>query len=376
MKRHAGTILLLPLLLSGLFSCTPQAEDPAVANLDFGTLIGTSQNDEVNPRSQVKWIKSSRLATLVKQKSSFILLLHGSSDTCSCYVGWHANIAAYAKAHNALIYGIDLDELESGTEYYGLQRVASYDTLAVFKDGAVLHQQTTEDQSDPFAHDYATLSDWLRKRTNDAKIYYVNEALLDAYYQGSRAFTVYFGRDNCGDCAYLSTTGLRDYLNSHERVDDCFFYIDFDAYRPTANPTEEPDLYQEQSSAYAEKKAKYGLEESEGNPMGFDYGVFPTVYHINPDGYSFKGDVIEAAGVFYNERVDRTSGEVSEIYFSKQRYESAKGSYLQYLGPEGANLEKPYMENLVLDPSKDRHEQLKPYETPFFNALLDYAVKA
>ena len=373
MKTRFPLLLTLPLLAGSLLSCRNEG---ITVQLDFGTLIGTAKTDAVDARSQLQWITYSRLAQLVNDGGSFALLVHGSADTCTCYVGWHENLAKYVKAKKVLIYAIDLADFEKGSDYFGIQIAQSYDTLALFGDGKVKHQHTTANQSDTFVTDYAALAEWINRRIEAPKVFYVNEELLDGFYHGSETFTIYFGRDTCPDCTYLSRTIMRDYVRSHKTLEPNFFIIDFDVFRPTASRTQDPDTYAAQSEKYKEKKIKYGLDQAEDNPAGFSLDAcFPTLRFIRPDGESFRGDVIEASGVFFNESVNRTTGEVGNFYFTKERYESAKNGYLNYLGPEYGNLPKPYMETFSIDPSKNKNEQLGTYEKPFVEALLDYAVK-
>ena len=214
---------LLPLLL---FSCG--GESDTRVSLRFVTLIGTRSEDEVTHVSQIKWIKKSVLTQLVDKAENFVLLLHGSADTCTCYTEWHDTILArYAKAHKTLIYGIGLDEFESDTEYYGLQRGLGFDTLAIFENGKAKYQHTTAQSDDPFVTNYAKFSAWMEDRVKDPVIFTVNEEILDGFYEGNEGFTVYFGRDTCGDCSYLNRTGLRSYIDSHDIKEPNFFYIDF-----------------------------------------------------------------------------------------------------------------------------------------------------
>lgn len=369
-KKNALFLTLLPLLL---LSCGSSDNGPV--SLRFGTLIGTQEDDAITHVSQIKWIKKSVLTRLVNQEENFLLLLHGSSDTCTCYTTWHDEILArYAKAHHSLIYGITLSEFESDAEYYGLDRGEGYDTLAIFEKGKAKFQHNTAKETDPFVSSYGEFSLWMEKRVKDPVIFTVNEEILDGFYEGNEAFTIYFGRDTCGDCSYLNRTALRTYIDSHSVKEPNFFYLDFDPYRPASD---DPDA-EAKWLIYQEKKDKYGLSWSEDNPAGFDTGAFPTIFYVNPDGESYCGDVIEAAGVFYNESI-ADDGSVGSAYFTKERYDAASSSYLGYLYE--SNLTTKYFDDIkVAGDSKTRGDAkkdlLRPYEEPIFTALLDYCVGA
>lgn len=351
-------LFFLPLLLLGtLASCDDTKNAPV--QLDCGTRIGL--NEEVSARSHLTWIKKSKLKDLISDKGNFILLLHGSSDTCTCYSTFHTNVLVpYVKHHKALIYAIDLDEFESDSDYYGVIRQVGIDTLAIFRDGVLAYQRTTEDETQKWYYEYAAFNDWMAERALDAKIYYVNEEQLDAYYAGSQPFTVYFTLENCPDCRYLSRNALRKYLQNHKVTEENFFYFDVVDYWKS-------------DDTKAAIKAKYGLSYSEDNTVGLDKGYVPTVYHINPDGIHLKGDVIEAAGVFYNEKI--TDGIVSHTYFTQERLDEAKNTYLTYLNE--SNLTPKVLEGLnvgAVPEGGNWHDLLAPYEDPIFNALLDYAI--
>lgn len=372
-KTRLFSLAILPLLL---LSCGGEAETQVP--LRFGTLIGTRAEDQITHVSQIKWVKKSVLTSLVSKEENFILLLHGSSDTCTCYTEWHDTILArYAKAHKTLIYGIGLEEFESDSEYYGVQRGVGFDTLAIFSQGKVKYQHTTQKADDPWVNDYGQFSMWMEKRVKDPVIFTVDETILDGFYEGNEAFTIYFGRDTCGDCSYLNRTGLRSYIDSHAIAEPNFFYIDFDVYRFKRSDCASDEEYEEKQAIYQGKKDKYGLSWSEDNPAGYSTGAFPTVFYVNPDGESFTGDVIEAAGVFYNESASNDM--VKGSYFTQERYEAASSSYLGYL--KESKVERKYYEGIAIPggsqvaPHSDAEKDLlRPYEEPIFNALMDYCV--
>lgn len=370
-RNHALPFLFLPLLLAGLFSCQGNEEAKPV-NLRFGTLIGNHDYDPISGTSQLTFIKKSKLNQLVASGDNFLLLLHGSSDTCTCFTNWHNQVLApYIKHNKLLVRAITLTEFESDTEYYGLKRVAGYDTLAVFEKGKAVFQKTTDNETDPFVTTYSGFAEWMGKRTQNPQIFYVDEELLDEFYASNEDFTVYFGRDTCGDCGYLNRTALASYLDTHQALEKNFLYIDFDAYRPSRGD----DGYEEAMVHYQEMKDKYGLSYDAENPAGYGKGAFPSVYYVHPDGHSYKGDVIEASGVFYNDSVGE-DGKVKDSYFTKERYESGKDTFLTYLAD--SELTTKWFDDLSLlkesEASNDRHELLSPYEEPIFNALLEYAV--
>ena len=360
MKKSA---FLLPfVLLPALFACGNGNESSPV-KLDFGTRIGL--DEEISFRSHLKFVKKSKVNQLVADKGNFILLVHGAADTCTCYTEFHEKVLVpYVKHHKALIYAIDLDEFESDGQYLGITRVVGSDTLAIFENGLAKYQHTTENLSDKWTHNYATFNEWMRERASDAKIFLIDEETLDSYYLDNDPFTIYFGLENCPDCRYLNRTGLRSYLQSHPVTEANFFYIDMAPFWGDAE-------------LKAEKMAKYGLSNTEANPnpIGFEKGYVPSVFYVNPDGIHFQGDVIEAAGVFYNESL--TEGIIGHTYFTAERLEAGKDTYMSYLSSSSVGTK--VLEGVQVETIKgatDWHDAVQPFEEPIFNALLDYAIGA
>ena len=355
---------LLPLLLlPALAGCNGGSSSTQV-KLDFGTKIGLDA--DLSPRSHLKFVKRSKVNQLVSDKGNFILLVHGSSDTCTCYTEFHEKVLVpYVKYHKALIYAIDLEEFESDSNYLGITRIVGVDTLAIFEGGILRYQHTTEDLTDKWVSQYATFNDWMRERAVDARIFYVDESILDSYYQADAYFTVYFTLEGCPDCRYLDRTALRSYLGSHEVTEQNFFYFDMSPYWADAE-------------LKAEKMAKYGLSVS-GDPVrGLDRGYVPTIFYVQPDRIHYNGDVVEAAGVFYNETsLASTNGIIEHTYFTAERLEEGKDTFMSYLA--NSNVETKVLAGInagIPAEGEDRHDPLAKYETPIFNALLDYAIGA
>lgn len=364
LKKVLPLFVLCCSALPALFSCG-NSDQVNQVQLDFGTHIDTGSDALITPLSQIQWVKKSKINQLVKNQSSFLMLLHGSGDECTCYTEWHNKVLApYVKRNSLLVYGVTLAEFESDSEYLGVNRISGSDTLAIFENGTLRYQHDTSNLKDAFVSDPVTFSNWMKERVSLPKIYTVSSEILDGFYEGNEPFTIYYGRDSCPDCSYLSTHLLKDYLKTTNVVKKTFLYFDFDAFYARKGTPE--------YEGYLEKKAAYGLASSEENPAGFGAGMFPTIYYVQPNGEDRQGDVIQAAGVFFNESIK--DGTIQGSYFTKERYEEARDSYLEYLD-EKEGLTTKWIEGTSLSEDlSDRHEALKPYEKPLFEALLDFAV--
>ena len=361
------------MLALGLSACGPNPAQSKVA-LRFGSLIGMEA--AIAGESQLQRIDYSVFARLVSDEENFLLIVRGSSQGCTCFQEWHDEVLSpYIKRNKLLVRIISLDEFRTGNQnkasdpedplhekaknQFGVNLVDSSETLCVFRGGELAYQHTNADLDSDWVKKYSVFSEWMNQRIELPRIYYVDEAILDSYYEGNAQFTVYFGRDTCGDCRYLGKTALRRYLDANNVEDGIFLYIDFDQWRGT--------------DAYQEKKDKYGLSQSEKNPAGYETGVFPTLYSVNPDNGRKTGDVIESAAVFYNESVK--DNVVSGSYFTQERLNDASANYLYYL--KESSVQTKVLEGLTLPESEaSRHERLASYEEPIFQAFLDATVKA
>lgn len=367
LNKRLSFLLLSGALLLGMASCG-EGEKTTAVSLDFGTYVGNQATDVINARSQILWIKRSKLNQLVTGKASFLLLLHGSGDECTCYTEWHNNcLAPYVKQNKLLVYGIELSEFESESEYYGVPRHSGAETFCVFEGGTLRYYHDTTNLQDPFVNQYSAFYEWMKQRVSFPKIYTVSTEILEGFYEGNDPFTVYFGRDTCPDCSYLTNTLLRDYLKTTKVVKQNFLYFDFDVFYAKKDTPE--------YEGYLQKKAEYGLAESEDNPAGMGAGLFPTVYFVQPNGNDKTGDVIQASGVFFNESVKDSL--ISGSYFTQERYEDGKDSYLCYLADD-VNVKSKWIEGSPIEVAgktrDDLHEALKPFEEPLFKSLLDFSV--
>ena len=348
---------LLPLTLLSLVSCGGQ-ESPKSVVLDMGSYIGYHADKSHTEENTVTPIAYSQLKTLVTEERSFLLLVRGSSSTCAC---WHTFLnnclGPYVQAKHLLVYQIALEALEREQDRYGLSYFAGYDTMAIFDHGKLEHQKSyAEDEK--FGTDATTFNTWMNARIDSPKVFYVSQTQLDALYEGvnplgkpTSRFALYFGRDTCPDCGYLSRFDLRDYFAQRKTVTEPLYYFDADAWK---------------GDAYEATKAAYGLA-GEDSPYAYEGGAFPALLSVVPNAGE-KIATIDQFGIFYNDKVK--DGTVTQSYFSAARLADPEAglqgalSYAQSVSPN-------MLEGQPVDASASRHEALRPYTKPLVYALLD-----
>ena len=366
---------MLPLLVAMLASCGGNSSPTAVAMFK-GTMIGMSE--KIAGNSHLTSVDASKVNTLLKDKESFILLVKDTSDGCICWTSFHDDVLApYIVRKNLLVYLISLEDFKGVAGYasLGLTTYTGAVSMGIFENGALKYQGDTADLSSPWTNNPTFFASWMDARVKAPKIFYVDENQLESLYQGNEAFTIYFGRDKCGDCGYFDEYNLKPYLFAHDNLDSRFYYFDADIWRDNLA-----------SDDYGKKKEEFGLcFDAANNPAGYGTGAFPTLYRIHPDGEGTKtGDVIELGAVFYNEMLT-SEMKVEGSYFTSERLASAllgEIDYLEYARAagmtnviEGLTLSIPgYEEMSRLEKSKAKKDALSVYETPLANAFLQQAI--
>ena len=374
MRKFSQISFLGLSLVFSLVSCKGNGgEKIQKTPLLFGTKEFVSQ--EVDSLSHMKKLEDeSVLQKMIAGKDNFVLIVMGrgetgSHSTCGCWNRFHEqNIVSFQREFNFLFYYIYSDQLTSSL---GLSLGVEKATIGIFKDGELVAQNNDADEVSPFYTSYEVFKTWMLNRIELPRVFFVNKEQLDSLYAGSQEFTIYFSRQRCGDCSYLQRGLYSSWYESHLTGVQDSYIIDCDAPGIASIVDEDGQVhYRDEDSEYGKAaaeqynafKVEYGLAYSSYNPAGYSQGVFPTIFHVNPDGVSKTGDVIDASGVFFNETIQ--DGKVTESYFDGSRDNLEIFSYLN----------KVEKKNLVGVETSNNHEGLEECVKPLLNALLDYCV--
>lgn len=339
----------------------------------FGTKEFVSQ--EVDSLSHMKKLEDeSVLQKMIVGKDNFVLIVMGRGETgnhstCGCWNRFHEqNIVSFQRKFNFLFYYIYSDQLHSSL---GLSLGVEKATIGIFRHGELIAQNSDADEASPFYTSYEAFKTWMLARIELPRVFFVSREQLNSLYAGSQEFTIYFSRQRCGDCSYMQRGLYSSWYESHLTGVQDSYIIDCDApgiasivdekgqihYRG-----EDSELGKAATEQYNAFKVEYGLAYSSSNPAGYSEGVFPTIFHVNPDGTNKTGDVIDASGVFFNETIQ--DGKVSKSYFDGTRDKLEIFSYLS----------KVENKNLIGLEASNTHEDLERHVKPLFDALLDYCV--
>ena len=348
MKRK----ILLPLasltLIGGLFSCkdnvAPKSEK---VHLSFGSLFDeeasnpnehfyqngiTNVIDDVEVFSYSPYAPRKKISSLIDKKESFLLVVV-HEESCTCWTGWRNNcLIPYMKETNARIYlalESELDVKVEGVSYaesLGIE-LGGYDVMCIFSKGKLKYQKMDKLGS-KFHDSYANFKGWMNEKVSHSQLMAVNKNQLDALYNGDKDFSIYYGRESCGDCGFYETHFLFDYLEKNKLKED-FYYINCDV---VGIRYEENGKYDSTSSLWPDFKSDYGLAYGEDNPGGFGSGYVPTILRISPDNGKKIGSVIKAVDVYFNDSFAKQEDEtwlIQDSYFDETRLDTTYLSYLK-----------------------------------------------
>ncbi len=375
LKKPLLALTLPALLLLG--GCNPSLETITPVALDMGTIVYDEAEISANSLSHMQEISIGELNDMRSEKKNFLLLV-GNQFDCSCWTAFHDEVMVpYILDNHLLLYWVAYSGNEAKLGEMGLELSSSHETLAIFKDGEIAYQHTTADTTSSWVKEKKVFAAWMDARIQAPRLLSLSKEQLDKKYEGQEDFSIFFSRSTCGDCSFLERNDIKEYFISNVKdetiPENYLYYIDCDQVGIRYVLGEDQKIYTPSSfGEYGEKastqwknfKQEYGLSYSEDNPVGWDEGYVPTIYHIHPSNGEKTGDVIDFAGVFYNESVEEET--ITGTYFTSERLELPALDYLS-----SSSIKNKALSGLALDQSKDKHEALREYESPIVETLLD-----
>ena len=375
MKKFLLPFLCFAPLCLGLFSCGSSSEEiPTKVSMLFGTK--EYEESQISATSHMKKLEDeTALEAMESGKENFTLIVlgrgeSGSHETCSCWQTFHEkNIVAYQKNYSFLFYYIYSDQLTSD---HGMKFGVSQATIGIFEDGVCRYQNSDSDESSSFYSSYSSFQSWMNARISKPRVFFVSKSQLDSLYQGNQEFSIYFSRQSCSDCLYMQRGIYKNWYSLNQTGVEDSYVIDCDAVGIASIKDSDGNIhsYEEDSTwgkealkQYQAFKDEYGLSYSLSNHAGYLAGAFPTIFHINPDGSSKKGDVIDSSGVFFNETIE--DSKIKTSYFDGSRDNEECLSYLSNINA---------VKNLVGLEAENTRDAIANYEQPLLEALLNYIV--
>ena len=373
--------LLPALLLPSLFGCSSEGEKK-VSYLNFGMLYDEAADtgDRARFADHSISLDYGDLVKKIEGKESFLLLIYEANNTCTCWYRYEESLTRLLKKENLLIYGIDPSEFGGGKKTYGLKYKSGEENLVVFKDGEILDQRSTNGVDDTFV-DYENVSTWLLEKIHPSDMLRIKKSQLDSLFEESAtsSFLVYFGRESCGDCAYVNTSFLFDYNKEHHARS---YYLDCDEVGIRFE-NQEDKANGEVGAVWQDFKDNYGLSEAKNEELGYGEGYVPSFIVYN------KGDINDGAAalikdmcVTFNDVLEEREGRyyISDTFYREDRLLSSE-AFLA-LKEEGTpisllNKEIPGSETLLTynGAAYWKQKDAAKVELPYLNWFLDFYLK-
>ena len=363
MKKSLASLAII-LTIPFLSSCQEKGTTEK-ALLTYGTYI------EANI-SNLPTLDNDALLEKVQSDEVFLLAVNQGeySESCLCWSTFLNVIEKYTNSFYEKVYlynaqeqtdsmkGLGIKKLNQSTPmlyiFKGKDQIASF-SYSNNKDKAIFSDITGEEM-DKRVHQYI----------DKPRMFYVDEKYIDEQMVKRQSSVLLFMRSGCDDCKYVIPNVIIPYIN-HYKVINNILLFDMQTYY---------ELQKQQdngSKPYDNLKEKYQLTENNGNLLGYQQGVVPTIHY-------YEKGILKDSAVFFNDVVAKKedgSYYISDSFYSEQRLTS-----LQYVN----NVQNKVLKGMSLNadevattPSGYNYwlqEKAAVYHTPLFEAFLDYYVKA
>ena len=360
------SLVLLTVMLTTPFLSSCQKEKTNVKNLlTYGSYIEVSVSNlpELDNDALLEKVQSEEVFLLATNQGEY-------SEGCLCWSTFLNVIENYTNSFKERVYLYNAQEQTDSMKDLGIKKInQSTPMLYIFKG---------KDQIAAFSYgnnkDKEIFSD-ISGKEMDAKIhqyverpkmFYVDEKIIDQRILEQKTSVLLFMRSGCDDCKYVIPNVIIPYIN-HYSVANSILLFDMQPYY---------ELQKQQDSSskpYDNLKEKYQLTENNGNLLGYQQGVVPTIHY-------YESGELKDSAVFFNDVVakkDDGTYYISDSFYSEERLTS-----LHYLN----NVQNKVLKDMSISadevattPSGYAYwlqEKAAVYHTPLFEAFLDYYVKA
>ena len=364
MMKKSLCLLTVILTLPFLSSCQKEKVIEKVY-LTYGTCIETRISDlpELDNDTLLEKTRSDEVFLLAVNQGQY-------SENCLCWSTFLNVIEKYVNAYNEKVYLYNAQEQTDEMKDLRIKKInQSTPMLYIFKGKDQIASFSYSNKKDKTIFSDITgneMNERVHQYIKAPKMFYVDEKYIDEEMPKMRSSTLLFMRSGCDDCKYVIPNVIIPYFNSYATMHD-FLLFDMQSYYDQQKQQEDG------SKPYDNLKEKYQLSENNGNLLGYQQGVVPTIQYYK------SGELIDSA-VFFNDVVAKKEDDsyyISDSFYSEERLTS-----LHYLN----NVQNKVLKGMSLNadevattPSGYAYwlqEKAAIYHTPLFKAFLDYYVKA
>ena len=192
MKRGSKLFLLLILLVCG---CSKKNEEKIIIESTYKIKESIS-------------INNNELVDMINDELDFILFCY--TDTCTSCSSFESNILnKYIKDNQANIYKIDKNEIKGA--FKTTKKYQVNPRIIVFNDGDISSQVNIENDEDIFT-DLSSFTNYISENTIISNLVNINYSDIKEIKENNGV--IYYGWNSCGDCAYLNSHKMKEYIGN------------------------------------------------------------------------------------------------------------------------------------------------------------------
>lgn len=292
MRRLIALVVLICSVVFVASSCTSQPKylDDKDKFMLEENAVGKSRNLRYNTQEDI-----DELGAKLENKDSFILYIYlgestdeyldeneDSSIECPACLAFYRDILRpFISKYQVNIYSCSSTD---AWVHIGNTYVKPYNTapkLVVFKEGEIVAQESQGHNKKPFVSE-AGLKEFIAGYSL-LPLVKIDEEGLNRLLADTGPKIIYYGWSQCGDCAYLESHYLLEFIKKH--LDGKTWYY-FDVHEYRVNKTTDPDKWN-------------GFVERVGINLKDNGGKVPTFVYYN------NGVFVDAA-VYFNDNLNRS----------------------------------------------------------------------
>lgn len=362
MKKYLA--LLAVVLTTPFLSSCQKEKEIEKALLTYGTYIevGVSNLPELDNDSLLEKVQSEEVFLLAVNQGEY-------SEGCLCWSTFLNVIENYINSFNEKVYIYNAQEQTDSTKDLGIKKInQSTPMLYIFKGKDQIASFSYSNKKDKTLFSDITgneMNERVHQYVNRPKMFYVDENYIDEKIPKSKTSVVLFMRNGCDDCKYVIPNVIIPYIDRYQTISD-FLLFDMQQYYEMQKQQDDG------TKPYDNLKEKYQLMENNGNLLGYQQGVVPTIHY-------YESGALKDSAVFFNDVIAKK--EDGSYYISDSFYSEDRLTSLHYLN----NVQNKVLKGMSLSadevattPSGYAYwlqEKAAVYHTPLFNAFLDYYVK-
>lgn len=287
---------ILPLLIVPFLASCESTEGKT--QLTYGTYM----------HEEAVQLSSSEFSTHFNNEENFLMAIYPKDSTCFCWKYFSEVINQTVKDEHLLIYKFyanDVDDNVDMKEVGGFNNRMNAPTFYIIKNKKIARYYNYSDAANFFKKKDEFVGE-ISNHIKKPRMFYLSKEQVDAKLENKETFSLFYARNECGDCNYVIPHTLVPYFDSLERETNELYIFDMQPYYAGSSASEE------EKAAYQEFKDHYLLSEAGNATYGFGKGVVPTFHYYeaglladacvyaNDDALTYDNGVYHPTGSYYN----------------------------------------------------------------------------